>query len=163
MNPSQPTADYTQTIDDALATLASVQPRDGLEQRILASITATPALPWYSRFTFHHVTIAPFGQHRWMLVVASAIIVAGGVTMTTYRNHLTTTPHPAIVAHVPHPAQQPIASAASVGISAHPLQSNPARGRHRGTRRSYRAAHARVPLPRGTVHPSHPLTAPVMQ
>jgi hypothetical protein len=85
MNSSDPavrhaSVDYTQEIDGALAALAAVRPRDGLEQRVLARIASAPELPWYRRFA-----IASMGHHRWALAAASAVIVAGGVTMTAYR------------------------------------------------------------------------------
>ena len=83
MNPSDPAAhaavDYAQEIDGALAALAAVQPRDGLEQRVLARIASAPELPWYRR-----LAIIPIGHHRWALAAASAVIVAGGIAMTAY-------------------------------------------------------------------------------
>src|SRR5882757_2759173 len=150
------TVDYTPDIDGALATLASVQPRDGLEQRVLARITSAPELPWYRRFA-----TASMGHHRWALAAASAVIVAGGVTMTTYRHHSVIAPTPVAV-HTPRPARQPAAAAASIGVS-DPMQMNKAKTRHRGVRKSYRAMHDRVPLPRGTVAPMRPHTIPATQ
>ena len=77
MNTSDPAAhravDYTQEIDGALAALAAVQPREGLEQRVLARIASAPDLPWYRR-----LAIIPMGHQRWALAAASAVIVAGG-------------------------------------------------------------------------------------
>ena len=146
--------DYTPEIDGALAALAAIRPRDGLEQRVLARIATAPELPWYRR-----VTIAPMGQHRWALAAASAVIVAGGVTMTAYRHHPAAVQTPVAV-HVPRAAQQPAAAAASIGVSDHPLQVNKAKAQHRGVHKSYRAMHDRVPLPHGTIAPLRPLTAP---
>lgn len=164
MNPSPSqngftSGDFKMEIDAALATLSSIQPRDGLEQRVLARIAAAPPLPWYHRFS-----LAPAGSQRWMLAAASAVVVAGGVGMSIYRSHLSTTPVAAPVAlHAPHPAQQAVAAAAAVAVTNHPLQSNPARTRHRGIRRSYRAVHERVPLPHGAAVPLRPHTQPSMQ
>ena len=161
MKPSNPaighaSVDYTQEIDGALAALAAVRPRDGLEQRVLARIASAPELPWYRR-----VAIASLGHHRWALAAASAVIVAGGVTMTTY-HHPAAAPTPVAV-HAPRPVRQPAAAAASIGVSDHPLQANKAKTRHRGVHKSYRAMHDRVPLPRGTVAPMRPHTIPATQ
>jgi hypothetical protein len=161
MNSSDPavhaSVDYTQQIDGALAALAAVRPRDGLEQRVLARIASAPDLPWYRRFA-----IAPIGHHRWALAAASAVIVAGGVTITAYRHHPVAAPTPVAV-HAPRPAHQPAAAAASIGVSDHPMQLNKAKTRHRGVHKSYRAMHDRVPLPRGTAAPMRPLAAPAPQ
>jgi hypothetical protein len=162
MKPSDPAIgyaaiDYTQEIDGALAALAAVQPRDGLEQRVLARIASVPELPWYRR-----LAIVQIGHRRWALAAASAVIVAGGVTMTAYRHQSNATSIPMAV-HAPHPAQQPVAAAAGVAVSNHPLQANKAKTRHRGIHRSYRAMHERAPLPRGTVTPMQPHTIPVTQ
>lgn len=159
MNSSDPAVrptgvDYTQQIDGALAALAAVRPRDGLEQRVLARIAAAPEVPWYRRFA-----IASMGHHRWALAAASAAIVAGGVTMTTYRHHPVAAPTP-VAAHAPRPARQPAAAAASIGVSDRPLQTNKVKARHRGVHKSYRAMHDRVPLPRGAAVPSRPHTIP---
>ena len=161
MNPSDPAlrhtgVDYTQEIDGALAILAAVQPRDGLEQRILTHLAAAPELPWYRRYVS-----ASMGRHRWALAAASAVIVAGSVTMTTYRHHSAAVPLPAAV-HIPHAAPQAAAAAASVGVSDHPLEVNKAKT-HRGVHKSYRAIHERVPLPRGTAAPMRPNATPVTQ
>jgi hypothetical protein len=162
MKPSHPAVDYapfdyTQEIDGALAALAAVQPRNGLEQRVLARIASAPELPWYRR-----LAIARVGHHRWALATASAVIVAGGVTMTAYRHHPTVPPIPVAV-HAPHSAQQPASAAAGVGVSEHPLQANKVKTRHRGIHRSYRAMHERVPLPRGTALPMRPHAIPANQ
>jgi hypothetical protein len=162
MKPSDPaisnaSLDYTQEVDGALALLAAVRPRDGLEQRVLARIAAAPELPWYRR-----LVTASMGHRRWALAAASAVIVAGGVTMTTYNHHPVTAPTPVAV-RVPRPAQQPAASAASIGVSDHPMQVNKAKTRHRGVRKSYRAMHDRAPLPRGTAAPLRPHTIPATQ
>jgi hypothetical protein len=161
MNSSDPavrhaSVDYTQEIDGALAALAAVRPRDGLEQRVLVRIASAPELPWYRRFA-----IASTGHHRWALAAASAVIVASGVTMTAYRHHPVAAPTP-VAAHAPRPAQQPAAAAASIGVS-DPLQVNKAKTRHRGVHKSYRAMHDRVPLPRGTAAPMLPHTIPATQ
>jgi hypothetical protein len=148
---------HTQEVDGALAALAAVQPREGLEQRVLARLASAPELPWYRR-----LSITPMGHHRWALVAASAVIVAGGVTMTTYRHRPTPAPAPLVV-RAPRPAQQPATAAASVGVSDHPLQTNKAKTRHRGVHRSYRAMHEHVPLPRGTAAPMRPQTIPAPQ
>ena len=162
MTPSDPAlrhtgVDYTQEIDGALATLAAVRPRDGLEQRILTRIASAPELPWYRRFA-----VASMGHHRWAMAAASAVIVAGGVTMTSYRHHTVAVSAPVAV-HKPHAAPQAAAAAASVGVSNHPLEINKAKTRHRGVHKSYRAIHARVPLPRGTAAPIRPNTTPLPQ
>ena len=157
MKPSNPN-NYMQEINGALAALAAVQPREGLEQRVLASIASAPELPWYRR----RLSIMPAGHHRWALAAASAVIVAGGVTMTTYHPRPTASPTPVAV-HVPRPAQQPAAAAGSVGVSKHPLDENKAKTRHRGVHRSYRAMHEHVPLPRGTAAPLRPQTSPAPQ
>lgn len=150
---------YGREIDGALAALAAVQPRDGLEQRVLARIASTPEVssPWY-----HRLAVAPVGQHRWALAAASVVIVAGGVALTTYRHHPAATPTP-IAVHVPRPAHQPAAAAAGIAVSEHPLQPNTTKTRHRGIHRSYRATHERVPLPRGTAVPMRPHTIPANQ
>jgi hypothetical protein len=152
-----PAIDYIPEIDGALATLGAVQPRDGLEQRVLARIASAPQLPWYRR-----LAIAPAGHHRWAMATASAVIVAGGIGMTAYRYHPAAGPPPVAV-HVPHPAQQPAAAAAGFAVSQHPLQANPTKTRHRGIHRSYRATHERVPLPRGTAVPTRPHMIPANQ
>src|ERR1700760_3273383 len=110
MKPSHPAIPHasvnnTPEIDGALAMLAAVQPRDGLEQRVLASLASTPELPWYRR-----LATALMGHHRLALPAASAVIVAGGVTMTTYHHQPAAVQTPVAV-HVPHPAQQPAAAA----------------------------------------------------
>ena len=155
--------EYTREIDGALAALAAVQPRDGLEQRVLARLASAPEviLPWYRR-----LAIAPAGHHRWALAAASAVIVAGGVALTTYPRHPAAAPTPVAV-HAPRPAQQPAAAAAAFAVTEHPFQPNTTpnttRTRHRGIHRSYRATHERVPLPRGTVLPMRPHTIPANQ
>jgi hypothetical protein len=151
--------EYTRQIDGALAALAAVQPRDGLEQRVLARIASAPALslPWYRR-----LVIAPAAHHRWALAAASAVIVAGSVTLTTYRHHPAAAPTP-IAAHAPRPAQQPAAAAAGIAVNEHPFQANTSKTRHRGIHRSYRATHERVPLPHGTALPMRPQTIPANQ
>jgi hypothetical protein len=162
MNSSDPTAhqiapDYTQEIDGALAALAAVQPREGLEQRVLARVASAPELPWYRR-----LANSPVGHHRWALAAASAVIVAGGVGMAAYSHRPAPVPTPVAV-HTPRPARQPAAAAASVGVSDHPLETNKAKTRHRGVHRSYRAMHEHVPLPRGTAAPMRPQTIPAPQ
>jgi hypothetical protein len=142
-----PAIDYIPEIDGALATLGAVQPRDGLEQRVLARIASAPQLPWY---------------RRWAMATASAVIVAGGIGMTAYRHHPAAVPTPVAV-HVPRPAQQPAAAAAGFAVSQHSLQANPTKTRHRGIHRSYRATHERVPLPRGTAVPTRPHMIPANQ
>ncbi len=158
MKPSDPAShasvDYTQEIDGALAMLAAVRPRDGLKQRVLASIASAPELPWYRR-----LLAASMEHHRWALAAATAVIVAGGITVTTYSHHPAAAPTPVAV-HTPRPAQQSAAAAASIGVSDHPLQMNKTKTRHRGVHKSYRAMHARVPLPRGTAVPAHPHSVP---
>lgn len=154
---TRPIVDYTQEIDGALAALAAVQPRDGLEQRILAHLASAPKLSWYRRWI-----AMPIGQHRWAAAAASVVIVAGGVTMATYPHHIAATPAP-IVVQVPRPAKQAAAAAAGIGVSEHPLEHNKVKTRHRGVHRGFRAMHERVPLPRGTAAPSRPQTVPVNQ
>jgi hypothetical protein len=151
--------EYTREIDGALAALAAVQPRDGLEQRVLARLASAPEviLPWYRR-----LAIAPAGHHRWALAAASAVIVAGGVALTTNQHHPAAAPIPVAV-HAPRPAQQPAAAAAGFAVTEHPFQPNTTTTRHRGIHRSYRATHERVPLPRGTVLPMRPHTIPANQ
>lgn len=150
-----PVLDYAPQIDAALAALAAVQPRDGLEQRILAHLATAPQLSWYQRWI-----AMPLGHHRWAVTAASAIIVAGGVSMGTYRHHLASA-HAPVAIHMPHPAAQPAAAAAGFALSEHP-QENKAK-RHRGVHRGYRAMHERAPLPRGTVAPQRPHTVPLGQ
>ncbi|HEY1963767.1 MAG TPA: hypothetical protein VGG59_02505 [Acidobacteriaceae bacterium] len=149
--------DYAHEIDGALAALASIQPREGLAQRVLARLASAPELPWYRR-----LAIIPMGHQRWALATASALIVAGGVAVTTYLHTTAAAPAPVVV-QLPHPARQPAAAAASVGVNDHPLQMNKTKTRHRGVRRSYRATHPRVPLPRGTAAPMRPQTVPAPQ
>jgi hypothetical protein len=161
VNPSDPvtysTVDFTQEIEAALTALAAVQPREGLEQRVLARIASAPELPWYRR-----LAITPVGQHRWALGAASVVVVASSITIATYRHHPNAAPTPMAV-HAPHPAQQPAAPAASVGVSDHPLEANKTKTRHRGVHRSYRAMHEPVPLPRGTAAPMRPQAIPAPQ
>ena len=154
---ARPIVDYTQEIDGALAALAAVQPRDGLEQRVLAHLASTPGPSWYRRWI-----AMPIGQHRWAAAAASIVIVAGGVTLATYRPHAAATPAPALV-QLPRPAKQPAAAAAGIGVSEHPLARNKVKTRHRGVHRGFRAMHERVPLPRGTAAPSRPQTVPLNQ
>ena len=90
------------------------------------------------------------------------MIVAGGIAMTTYRQHPTVAPTPVAV-HVPHPAHQAAAAAAAFALSEHPLQAHPAKTRHRGVHKSYRGIHERVPLPRGTAAPMRLNATPVTQ
>ena len=150
-----PSIDYTPEIDNALAALAAVQPRDGLEQRILARLMSAPELSWYQRWI-----AIPLGQHPWAVTAASAVIVAGGVGLATYRHQPAVTPAPVMI-QMPHPSQQPAAAAAGIAVTEHP-QENKAK-HHRGVHRGYRAMHERVPLPRGTVAPLRPQTVPLNQ
>lgn len=152
-----PRVGYIPEIGDALAALAVVQPREGLEQRILARLASAPELPWYQRWI-----AVPVGQHRWALAAASVVIVAGGVSLTTFRHHPAAAPTPVAV-HLPRPAQQPAAAAAGIAVSEHPLEPNKTKTRHRGVHRSFRAMHERVPLPRGTAAPSRPQAVPLNQ
>jgi hypothetical protein len=149
--------DYTPEIQEALAALAAVQPREGLEQRILSRLASAPELSWYQRWI-----AVPVGHHRWALAAASVAIVAGGVSLTTFRPHpaAITTP---VAVHLPRPAQQPAAAAAGIAVSEHPLEPNKTKTRHRGVHRSFRAMHDRVPLPRGTVAPIRPQPVPLNQ
>jgi hypothetical protein len=160
MNTFDPAAhgagNYAEEIDGALAALAGIQPREGLEQRVLARIASAPELPWYRR-----LAIIPMGHQRWALAAASAVIVAGGVATTAYRH--TPAAAPAPVVQLPRPAKQAAAAAGSVGVSGHPLEMNKTKTRHRGVHRSYRAVHPRVPLPRGTAAPMRPQTVPAPQ
>jgi hypothetical protein len=163
MKPSAPaignaSLDYTQEIDGALAALAAVQPRDGLEQRVLARIASAPELPWYRR-----LAIASMGHRRWALAAASAVIVAGGVTTMTTHHHPRVAATTPVAVHMPRPAQQPAAAAASIGVSDRPMQVNKAKTRHRGVHKSFRAMHDRAPLPRGTAAPLRPHTIPSTQ
>jgi hypothetical protein len=151
-----PAADYTQEIDGALATLAAVRPREGLEQRILARLVSAPELSWYQRWI-----AIPLMQHRWAVTAASAVIVAGGATLTAYHHHPVVAPPVAV--HIPHPAQQPAAAAAGIGVNEHPLETNKPKTRHRGVHRGFRAMHERVPLPRGTAAPLRPQLVPLNQ
>src|SRR5258708_35446274 len=94
MKPSDPdlrhaSFDYAQEIDGALAALAAVRPRDGLEQRVLARIASAPARPWYRRFA-----PASMGHHRWALAAASAVTVSGGATIAAHRHHPVASPTP---------------------------------------------------------------------
>ncbi|HEX6772834.1 MAG TPA: hypothetical protein VF126_12455 [Acidobacteriaceae bacterium] len=149
-----PAPEYTERIDSTLAALSVVQPRAGLEQRVLAHLSSAPELSWYQRW----ITI-PIGHHRWAVAAASAVVVAGGVTIGSYRHHPAAQPAPVAV-HMPRPAQQPAATAAGVGVSDHPLDTHKVKTHHRGVRRSYRAMHDRVPLPRGTAVPLRPQIVP---
>jgi hypothetical protein len=153
----QQAIDYTPEIQDALAALAAVQPREGLEQRILARLTSAPELSWYQRWI-----AVPIGHHRWGLAAASVVIVAGGVSLTTFRHHPAAVPIPVAV-HLPRPAKQPAAAAAGIAVSEHPLEPNKTKTPHRGVRRSFRAMHDRVPLPRGTAAPIRPQAVPFNQ
>lgn len=152
-----PTIDYTSDIDGALAAFAAVQPREGLEQRILARLASAPELPWYQRWI-----AVPVGHHRWALAAASVVIVAGSVSLTTFRHHPAALPTPVAV-HLPRPAKQPAAAAAGIAVSEHPLERSKTKTRHRGVHRSFRAMHERVPLPRGTVAPGRPQAVPLNQ
>ena len=157
MKLSHPETTSTQEIDETLALLSRVQPRDGLEQRVLARIAAAPALPWYRRFV-----ITPAVQHRWMLAAASTVIVAGGVAFSVSRDHAMAPAPIPMALHAPRASQQPAAAAAAVAVPSHSLQSTTGRTHHRGIHRSYRATRAtpdRVPLPRGTIAPRFPASA----
>ena len=149
-----PAAEYAQQIDSTLAALSTVQPRAGLEQRVIAHLSSAPELSWYQRW----ISI-PIGHHRWVVAAASAVVVAGGITLASYRQHPAAQPAPVAI-HMPRPAQQPAAAAASVGVSDRPLDTHKVKTRHRGVRRSYRAMHDRVPLPRGTAVPLRPQAVP---
>jgi hypothetical protein len=150
---SEIAGEYNQEIDSTLAVLGSVQPRAGLEQRVMAHLDTAPRLSWY-----HRLSLAPSGRHRWMIATASGVIVVGAMTVSGIHHHPIAAAAPATIRRqTPHPAPQPAAAAASIGVSDHPLQSNMARThRHRGIRRSARAVHQRVPLPSGTVPPLRP-------
>lgn len=138
-------------IDAALGMISSVQPRDGLSQRVMAGLASAPA------------ETAADGMRRWMASLtsprawagsaAALVIVAAAVTFSTMR-------HPAVVAPavtLPHPVAQPAGAAAAVAVGPHPLEANTVHStHHRGIRRSARAVHSRVPLPRGTVAPARP-------
>jgi hypothetical protein len=152
-----PGIDYASEIEGALTALAAIQPREGLEQRIFARLACAPELPWYQRWI-----AVPVAHHRWALAAASVVIVAGGVSLTTFRHHPAALPTPVAV-HLPRPAQQPAAAAAGIAVSEHPLESNKTKTRHRGVHRSFRAMHDRVPLPRGTVAPGRPQAVPLNQ
>ncbi len=152
MKPHHLETESTQGVDDTLTLLSRVQPRDGLEQRVLARIAAAPALPWYRRL-WVAPGMQPSMQYRWMLAAASAVIVAGAVTLGVSHDRAGFAPPAPMATHVPHPAYQAAAAAAAVAVPSHHLQSTTARTHHRGVRRSYRATHQRVPLPPGTVAP----------
>lgn len=149
------TIDSMPEINDALAAIAAVQPREGLEQRILARLASAPELSWYQRWI-----AVPVGNHRWATAAASVVILAGGVSLTTFRHHSVAVPGPVAV-HLPRAAQQPAAAAAGIAVSEHPLKPNKTETRHRGVHRSFRAMHDRVPLPRGTAAPSRPQSVPL--
>lgn len=149
-----PAGGYTEQIDSTLAALGTVRPRAGLEQRILANLASAPELSWYQRWI-----AIPIGHHRWAVAAASAVVVAGGITLASYRHHPVAQPAPVAI-QAPRPVQQPAAAAASVGVSDRPLDTHKAKSRHRGVQRSYRAKHDRVPLPRGTAAPLRPQALP---
>lgn len=149
-----PAAEFTKQIDSTLAALAAIQPRAGLEQRVLAHLSSAPELSWYQRWV-----AIPLGHHRWAVAAASAVVVAGGVTLTSYRHHPVAQPTPVAI-HMPRPAQQPAAAAAGIGVNDRPLDTHKVKTRHRGLRRSYRAMHERAPLPRGTAVPLRPQPVP---
>jgi hypothetical protein len=152
---SEIAGEYNQEIDSTLAMLGSVQPRAGLEQRVMAHLDTAPRLAWYQR-----LSLAPAGRHRLMIATASGVIVLGAVTISgTHRRPMVTAPPPVTIRRqTPRPAQQPVAAAASIGVNDHPLQSNIARThRHRGIHRAARAVHPRVPLPPGTISPLRPV------
>lgn len=149
-----PAAEFEQEIDNTLAALRAIQPRAGLEQRILVQLASAPELSWYQRWI-----AIPIGHHRWAVAAASAVVVAGGITLAGYRHSPVAQPAPVAV-HMPRPAQQPVAAAAGVGVSDHPLDTHKVKTHHRGVRRSYRAMHDRVPLPRGTAVPLRPQIVP---
>jgi hypothetical protein len=131
--------------------LGSVQPRAGLEQRVMAHLETAPRLAWY-----HRLSLAPAGRHRWMIATASGVIVLGAVTIS-HRHTPITAPAPVFRRQALRPTQQPVTPAGSLGVSDHPLQPNIARThRHRGVRQTARAVHSRVPLPPGTVSPLRP-------
>jgi hypothetical protein len=150
-------AQYEDEIDATLAVLGSVQPRAGLEQRVMARLETVPRLPWY-----RVLRLAPAGRHRWMIATASGVIVAGAVTISTIHSHRAANQSPIVITQRSRTAQQLIGAAAAT--SEHPLQPNAARTRHhRGIHRGTRATHERVPLPRGSVAPSRPVAVPNAQ
>lgn len=142
---------YDREIDATLAVLDSVQPRAGLEQRVMAHLEIAPRLAWY-----HRLSLAPTGRHRWMIATASGVIVLGAVTI--YSTHRPPDAAPAVTHQVvPRPIPQGAAPAAVVGLNSHPFPANIARThRHRGIHQSVRAVHPRVPLPSGTMAPLRP-------
>jgi hypothetical protein len=148
---SESAGEFNQEIEATLAMLGSVQPRAGLEQRVMAHLETAPRLAWY-----HRLSLAPAGRHRWMIATASGVIVLGAVTIS-HRHTPVTAPAPVFRRQALRPTQQPVTPAGSVGKSDHPLQPNVTRThRHRGVRQTARAVHPRVPLPPGTVSPLRP-------
>lgn len=148
---SESAGEFNQEIEATLAMLGSVQPRPGLEHRVMAHLETAPRLAWY-----HRLSLAPAGRHRWMIATASGVIVLGAVTIS-HRHTPITAPAPVFRRQALRPTQQPVTPAGSLGVSDHPLQPNVARTRrHRGVRQTARAVHPRVPLPPGTVSPLRP-------
>ena len=126
-------------VDRALALLAAVEPRAGLEQRVHARLAAAP----------HRLAPA-----HWMLTTASVMVVVSAVTLGVHHERTAAPLPPTFFAtRVPRPSQQAAAAAAAVAAPSHPLP-------HRQTRhRAFRAQHERSILPRGTVAPRHPQLA----
>ena len=143
--------EYNQEINATLAVLGSVQPRAGLEQRIMAHLELAPRLAWY-----HRLSLASAGRHRWVIATASGVIVLGAVTISG--THHRPAAAPVVIPQVlPHPAPQAVNAAGSIGVNDHPFPANIARTRHhRGIHQSARAVHPRVPLPPGTMSPLRP-------
>ena len=139
-------------LDATLALLASVEPRAGLEGRVLTHLCSAPAsLPWHQRISVR----------TWTAACVAGLIVAALVTLPmthrpTAHNTMAT---PAIVA-APRPAQRAITAAAATAVPDRPILDESqvaAHPRHRNASRGFRAQHRRVPLlPRGTVAPLHP-------
>lgn len=139
-------------IDQTLSLLASVQPRQGLESRLLARLHAAPA-----RESLPRRILAP----RWAAVAASVLAVAGAAGVASlHLRPATTAPSP--ILRVPRAAAAPVATSAGVAGSPRPHQNQAAT--HRGIRRSYRAMHPereRSGMPPGTVIPTRPQTVPL--
>ncbi len=139
----QPDKKMDEWLDDALARYSDVEPRAGLEQRILANLQAQPQRrPWW--------------QWAWIPAAAAVLIAAGVLWMTRQRTSPVTPPvqvkHEALPP--PRPAPQPATQVV------HAVQP-PVRSRPVKLRPAVQMANTNDDLPRQEVFPSRDGVGPM--
>jgi hypothetical protein len=103
-------------LDTALARYASVEPREGLEQRVLANLRAEPPIPeraWW----------------RWGVVaaVAAAIVITVALASRSSRpSHPAMANHPSATTNAPNEGPQIVSNREENGVRVHPQARGPA-------------------------------------